>query len=387
MSELNYSELFIQRFLHVLKLAIFANKNCKSKANLDSAANMYNHLKAIDLKGMLDEEDKKTYHKYTKAFNLAMKVDEEGNQLNIKDSSIQNKLLSYEPFAPIKTKDLQAMRNIVKDNDVSLFLGVNLSFILEKNKQNKHEEVTWRYLLACFDISQIYFAMEESDDVILTEATNSLENNFARIKILEKKLNINKILKKDTFLKSYLIQPSIKHGIEASTKLVKEMLTSRGLKEDSIMFKLLGKITDKFSDMDENDDIMSKAMSFFGELNTDMKEELRANGQDLKSNLGTLMSMLREVTNGNEEELEKVPEGLRNIFTKLSSIFPEDPNAPIDEEKMRELSELTKNNFSEEAMKNMTKEMGANPKEIAELEAMIKKATPGQLSSALTFKL
>lgn len=377
----------MSRVLYLIKLTIFANKGTKDENSLNKCVALYNKIKKIDMKEERDKDDETIIRRYIKIFNLSLKVDESGNPVNIGNKELQSKMLQLSALQPIQSQNLGEMRRFLKETEITLFYGIKLSFFLKKCK---HEEVTWQYLLLCYHITQILVASLSDDPIsqtVMTESTDILEQILIRLGSLERKIGVNKLMSKDVFLNNTLVKPNNTEEIHQSKEEVKRLLSGKGIREDSVLFKLVDKIGDKLEDMDQDGgSIFTKLRSVIGEISLEMRSEMTGDSDDIKSQIAKVIEMFKEVSK-DSKEMAKMPEDVRAMYSKITEVIPTDPNEKISEEKAQELQSLFGKDFNDFS-KNMAKTTGADPAEIKELEEMIKRTTPDKLTKACCkFKL
>lgn len=387
MSEYINNDVFLSRVLYLIKLTIFANKGTKDENSLNKCVALYNKIKKIDMKEERDKDDETIIRRYIKIFNLSLKVDESGNPVNIGNKELQSKMLQLSALQPIQSQNLGEMRRFLKETEITLFYGIKLSFFLKKCK---HEEVTWQYLLLCYHITQILVASLSDDPIsqtVMTESTDILEQILIRLGSLERKIGVNKLMSKDVFLNNTLVKPNNTEEIHQSKEEVKRLLSGKGIREDSVLFKLVDKIGDKLEDMDQDGgSIFTKLRSVIGEISLEMRSEMTGDSDDIKSQIAKVIEMFKEVSK-DSKEMAKMPEDVRAMYSKITEVIPTDPNEKISEEKAQELQSLFGKDFNDFS-KNMAKTTGADPAEIKELEEMIKRTTPDKLTKACCkFKL
>lgn len=387
MSEYINNDVFLSRILYLVKLTIFANKGTKDEDSLNKCVALYNKIKKIDMKDERDADDETVIRRYIKIFNLSLKVDETGSPVNLANKELQSRMLQLDSLPSIQSQDLGEMRRFLKETEISLFYGVKLSFFLKKCK---HEEITWKYLLLCYHITQILVSSLSDDpsaDKVMEESTDILEQILIQLGSLERRIGVNKLMSKDVFLNNMLIKPNNTEEIHQSKEEVKRLLTGKGIREDSVLFKLVDKIGDKLEDMDQDGgSIFSKLRSVIGEISLEMRSEMTGEPEDIRSQIAKVIEMFKEVSK-DSKEMEKMPADVRDMYSKITNVIPTDPNEKMTPEKAQELQSLFGKDFNDFS-KNMAKTTGADPEEIKELEEMIRNTTPEKLTKACCkFKL
>src|SRR5438045_9781928 len=85
---------FIQYLTYYLQLSIYVNKGTEDNVLLERCIKLYNKCKKIEVtEEEIDSADEVFIRKMLKRFNLVLKVDINGNPVNISDKSNQTKIL------------------------------------------------------------------------------------------------------------------------------------------------------------------------------------------------------------------------------------------------------------------------------------------------------
>lgn len=381
------TDVFISRLLYFIKLAIFANKSTDDDETLNKCVALYNKIKKIDFKDERTEEDDNTIRRFIKILNLSLKVDANGVLVNIGDKQMQTQILKLKAHPAIESKDLGAMKRFLKEKDIALFYGIPLSFFLKKCK---HDSVAWQYLLICYHITQILVAELSEDSVAPEIIQTSLDD--LEVCLIDSSKNpvtntVNKLMSKDVYLNNVLLKPNSAAMIQESVVEVKKILSDRGISEESALFKLVDKISDKLEGIDQDgSNIFTKLGSIIGELSLEMRCQMPSGSTtDIKSDIQNIIEIFKEVTS-NDKNMEKIPKESRAMIDKIMKVIPTDPNEKMSEEKAQELQQMFGSDLND-ISKNMARASGADPVAIQEIEKMLQQSTPKQISKALKFKL
>ncbi len=132
---------------------------------------------------------------------MVLKIDDTGNQVNIRDKENQRKMIFLKSHPSLNTNDLNDMVNFATNNNIDILTNIPLMFLLRKSK---YQDLLWQYTRSLFYISQILISkVDETNNLnntnninIITEKKKIFEYSMSQLEIiLLKYLILKRILK------------------------------------------------------------------------------------------------------------------------------------------------------------------------------------------------
>lgn len=346
---------FLVRLSYYIKMAIFINKGTDKEVLLDKLVELYNVVKPISDKEELSDDNRTLIRKILKRLNLQLKIDED-KPVDITKSESQVKIIHWSEHGSIRSNNVDEMLAYSEKYNVKIFKNIPLSFII---RPNKYQGIIWQYTRALFYISQILVCSmtstqtdtEQLKNNIINDSLDILDDIFAQISDLETETQIGFTMSQDQFLVIKL-ESSDKKFIEyeEAKSSVKDMLSSKGMGEDSTMSKLVDTVTDKLYDTGEADDgnlfgkVAQIAFSIIGEKRDMLTLDM--NREQLENSLKDVGSIFKEsvvkdkskfdpeLTSAIETVLDKGPQMGNDDLQNLCKIIDKQPNQDKNTQKL-----------------------------------------------------
>lgn len=320
-------KMFLEHLTYYIKMGIYVNKGTDLDDVLDMCIKLYNKLKTIEMK--IDEENKFTEtndeifcRKLLKRLNLVLKVDNNGNSVNIRDKDNQVNIIKLHEHYSLKENKLDKMIEFATENNITIFTNIPLTFMLH---ENKYQELLWQYTRSLFYISQILLTKMNNKTSILKKNIfdNSLlllEEILNLISQTEEKIKMNNLMALDNFLNSKLIKISINEkNVNDARSEVKEIFQKKGLGNNNALSKMVDSIADKITSIDiYNDNLFQHVVSIAQNVASEMKEDFENDIDGLQNNIGTMTEVFTEAFT-NSSDGEQIPNELKDILNNLVS--------------------------------------------------------------------
>lgn len=325
---------FIQHLTYYLKTTIYINKGTDKDLLLERCIKLYNKFKTIEANATkgLEEKDETFVRKCLKRLNLILKVNSDGHPVDIRDKNNQIQMVFLKEHPSLEENNLDYMIDYAITNDINIFAEVPLMFVL---RESKYKDILWQYTRSLFYISQILISKtEESDDpnnkTIMTkrQITNKslemLEKILESISILEKNIELNKIMALDKFLNTKLIKTGINEtNVNEARQEVKNMFSKKGLGNDNSMTKMIDSISDKLSQVDlSKGNIIQNMFGIAQNVAQEMKGDLEGNPEKFQNTLGALTEVFKEAMDDSTKSGDEIPTDLKNMFNQVLSLNP-----------------------------------------------------------------
>ena len=276
---------FLTYFKSLLKLGVIANKGTSSVHFLDRCIKI---LKKYD-----DENDEKNIQKCLKSFNLTVKVTQSGNPVDVLNKQNQPIIMNFRGHNSLYSNNLQEMLDYCDAQNLEILNKLPLSFLLYTNK--KFQTLMWDYVRALFFISQIVICNkseninEQFKNTVNDESLQYLETILMSIADSEEKMEVNKLISEDPFLKLHFTQ--IEQEKIQKAKMDLQGFLSNKIGNDSPMLEIVNGLSNELmtadTDMKSPDmipNMIKMAQKVFSDGNFDL-ERLMADSKKMFSAL------------------------------------------------------------------------------------------------------
>jgi hypothetical protein len=318
--------MFIQQLTHYVRLGIYINKGTDNDTVLDKCIQLYNQHKKIEQCGEMSNEDESCIRRVLKRYNLSLKIDDDGNPIDIRKKKNQIGMFYLKPHHSLDDDDLDSMIDYCRNNNISVLSNIPLLFIL---RDSKYQLLLWQYTRSLFYMSQLLCPKTNlnnasiSKEQILDDAMKKLEDILVRISEMEDETEIHRILSLDTFLKNKLI--NIDTSLAGAE--VKDLLSRKGFGSDKSMNRIVDLISDKLSVTDlSKGNCIQNILGIANNVANEIKDDLDPNKfQDIWH---SITDIFKETVN-DPSTGDKIPPHLKNIFNNLMA-NQDNINKPAD---------------------------------------------------------
>ena len=248
---------FIQQLTYYVKIGIYINKGTDKDAILERCIKLYNKYKIIEASTEITDEDEIFVRKCLKRLNLILKVDSNGNPVDIRNKENQIKIIYLEGHPSILNNNMAEMIEYANKYNIAILTEIPLTFIL---RESKYQELLWQYTRSLFYISQLIISKidQESNEKTINakkkvydNAAEQLEPILTSISEIEEKIKLDQILTLDKFLNTKLVKTGINEkNVNEARQEVKEIFMKKGLGADDSMGKMIDSISDKLTTID-----------------------------------------------------------------------------------------------------------------------------------------
>lgn len=329
---------FIQHLTYYLKLGIYVNKGTDKEKLLERSIRLYNRYKTIEAATEISEKDMAMVRKCLKRYNLILKVDDEGNPIDIRNKDNQVKMMLLKPHPALAEDDSYTMLKYARSHDITVLTEIPLTFMV----RGKYNELLWQYTRSLFYISQYLLSrvnpsadpehpITKAKKLASEEAINMLEVILEKITTIEEKIRIDHLLSVDKFLNIKLIKTGINEkNVNLARLEVKELFKRRGLNGDPSMDKMIDSISDKLSGADfSGGNVIESMFGIADVVAKEMKGDLQNNPDKFKKTLSSITQVIKDIMSDPSVEGEEIPEELMSVFNKISGIIPSDEDGEI----------------------------------------------------------
>ncbi len=322
-------KMFLEHLTYYIKMGIYVNKGTELDNILDMCIKLYNKLKNIEMN--IDEENKFKEsndeifcRKLLKRLNLVLKIDDNGNPVNINDKNNQINIIKLHEHHSLKENNLDKMMEYAIKNNINIFTNIPLIFMI---RENKYQELLWQYTRSLFYISQILLTINQMNSKSNILKKNIFDNSLLQleeilnlISQIEEKIKMNNIMALDNFLNNKLTKVSINEkNVNDAKSEVKEIFQKKGLGNNNALSKMVDSIADKITSIDiYNDNLFKHVISIAQNVASEMKEDFENDIDDFQNNIGTMTEVFTEAFN-NSSDGEQIPDELKNILNNLIS--------------------------------------------------------------------
>ena len=354
--------LFIQHLLYYLKSCIYINKGTTDDTILERCIVLHNKLIKIGGSEGISEDDETFIRKCLKRLNLVLKIDAEGNPVDIRKKENQLKMIILQPHPSLTIDDSSSMLEYATKHKINILTGIPLTFILKTDSQ--HFQILWQYTRSLFYISQVIISkndgVEPNDSVknkIFESGTEKLEDILQIISNLEEKSQLGKSLALDSYLKHSLIEGFSKINlgkidkgqIDSAKGDIKELFKKKGIKDDNFVLKMMDSVYDKLMGTDfSSGNIMETVFS----ISQNVHSEFEINPDQMQDVVSAVCEIFKEMSGENGTKDMKIPKEFADfIQTYLPTSDLGEKKAEFDEllqgdfDIQKLLSCATNNNF------------------------------------------
>ena len=321
-------ETFIQHLTYYIKIGIYINKGTDKDTILERCIKLYNKYKTIEgSKDDITDEDEIFVRKCLKRLNLVLKIDSEGNPIDIRTKENQLKMAYFEGHPSLINNDLPGMLEYATKHNITILSEIPLMFIL---RESKYQELLWQYTRSLFYISQLLITRvspdaDPNDKFIIAKKQifdHSLEQFGEILETItetEEKIKLNQVLTVDKFLNSNLIKINGKKVSEAREE-VKEIFKKKGLGVDNSMTKMIDLISDKLTNINSgNGNILQNMFGIAQSVAMEMKSDLENDPEKFQSTIGDITEVFQEAIDDSDKNGQAVPSELKNMFNTILS--------------------------------------------------------------------
>lgn len=334
---------FIEHLTYYIKIGIYINKGTDKNKILERCIKLYNKYKTIEAAEEINEEDETFVRKCLKRLNLILKVDDDGNPIDIRKKESQLKMVYFEPHASLINNDMESMVEYANENNIHILTEIPLTFIL---RESKYQELLWQYTRSLFYISQLLISFVDANadpasstviakHKIFDDAALKLETILVNISDLEEKIKLNEIMTLDKFLNSKLVKTGINEkNVSDARKEVKEIFQKKGLGNDNSMTKMIDLISDNLNGIDlSKGNIIQSMLGIAQNVAQEMKGDLEQNPEKFQNTLGAITEVFQEAMQENKNG-DEIPADLKNMFNTVLSTVKSDGHPGANEEEI-----------------------------------------------------
>jgi hypothetical protein len=318
--------MFIEQLTTYLKIGIYANKGTIHDNTLEKCIRLHNKYKLIETSKELLSSEEVFVRKCLKRLNLILKLDDNGNHVDIRDKENQRKLIFLKEHTSLINNDMNAMIDYVKKNNIDIFTGISLNFFLT---DNKHTELLWNHTRLLFYISQILMTKINSDadkfssinvmkQSIHNYSFEKLEEILLDIAKIED--NINHLMSLDNFLGNRLVKSGItKENVTDAKKEVKDMFAKKGLGENNSMVKMIDLISDNLTKVDlTGGNIMQCMFGIAQNVAEELRGDIENDPQGFQNAMGTITEVFQDAMSNNSFNDQPVPDEIKGMMSMLA---------------------------------------------------------------------
>jgi hypothetical protein len=337
---------FIQHLTYYIKIGIYINKGTDKDTVLERCIRLYNKYKTIEADELVSEDNEIFVRKCLKRLNLILKIDSNGDPVDIRNKENQLKMIYLEAHPSILNNNMMDMIEYADKHNITILTEIPLTFIL---RESKYQELLWQYTRSLFYISQLIISKVEpgSNDKtaetkkkIFDEAAEQLESILIAISETEEKIKLNQIMTLDKFLNTKLVKTGINEkNVNEARQEVKDIFTKKGLGEYNSMSRMIDSISDKLTSADiTKGNIIQNMFGIARNVAQEMRGDLENNPEKFQSTIGAITEVFQDAMDGSSKNGEEVSPELKNILNTILSVLPSGENGKEQTEE-----EITKN--------------------------------------------
>lgn len=318
---------FIQHLTYYLKVAIHINKGTEDENLLEKCIKLYNRYKTIESSKELGEKDEILVRKCLKRLNLILKIDTGGLPVDIQKKENQSKMILFSEHPSLGNNDLQSMLSHADKYHINILTDIPLVFIL---RESKYQELLWQYTRSLFYISQLLISrvstetktnskMVKRKRKIYDSTIIKLESILTDISEIEEKMEINKALALDNFLKRKLINSGLnKKNVNEASNEVKEMFQKKGLEANNPVMKMIDSISNKLLSSDlSSGNILENMYGIAQNIAQEMRTDPEQDPEKFQETLGTITDIFKDAMS--QTDNDEIPPEMKDMMNTLMS--------------------------------------------------------------------
>ena len=318
---------FIQQLTYYVKIGIYINKGTDKDAILERCIKLYNKYKIIEASTEITDEDEIFVRKCLKRLNLILKVDSNGNPVDIRNKENQIKIIYLEGHPSILNNNMAEMIEYANKYNIAILTEIPLTFIL---RESKYQELLWQYTRSLFYISQLIISKidQESNEKTINakkkvydNAAEQLEPILTSISEIEEKIKLDQILTLDKFLNTKLVKTGINEkNVNEARQEVKEIFMKKGLGADDSMGKMIDSISDKLTTIDlSKGNIIQNMFGIAQNVAQEMRGDLENNPENFQNTIGAITEVFQDAMEDSSKNGEDIPPELKDMFNVILS--------------------------------------------------------------------
>lgn len=318
---------FIQHLTYYIKIAIYINKGTDKDIILEKCIKLYNKYKTIEAMAKITEEEETIVRRCLKRLNLILKIDDNGNPIDIRNKSNQLRMVYFYPHPSLANNNLESMISYANDNNINIMPDIPLTFIL---RDSKYKELLWQYTRSLFYISQLLLSKCDAEKMdlerknIFDDAAEKLEEILILIMQIDEKIKVNEVMKLDKFLNNKLVKTGITDkNVNEAREEVKEIFIKKGLGEDNSMSKMIDSISDKLTSIDlSGGNIIQSMLGIAQNVAQEMSGDMQNNPEKFQSTIGAITEVFQDAMNESAENGNEMPDDIKNLFNTVLAAAP-----------------------------------------------------------------
>lgn len=313
---------FIQHLTYYIKIGIYINKGTDKDAVLEKCIKLYNKYKTIEASPNITEEDESVVRRCLKRLNLILKIDSNGNPVDIRNKENQLRMIYLKPHPSLVNNDMESMIQYGDKHNINIITDIPLTFIL---RESKYKELLWEYTRSLFYISQLLIAkidptkMDPHREIVFNDAAEKLQTILVSIREIDDKIKINEIMTLDKFLNSKLVKTGINDkNVNEAREEVKEIFIKKGLGQDNSMARMIDSISDKLTSVDlSGGNIIQSMFGIAQNVAQEMRGDMESNPEKFQSTIGAITEVFQDAINNSTANGDEIPADLKNIFNTV----------------------------------------------------------------------
>ena len=321
---------FIGQLTSYIKICTYANKGTSHDAVLGKCIRLYNKYKIIESLTELSPTDEIFVRKSLKRFNLILKVDTNGNPIDIRNKENQLKLIFLKEHPSLVTDNIEEMIAYSSKNEIDILVGIPLNFFLT---ENKYSELLWNYTRLLFYISQMLVSKINPDadktsksnvikQSVFDTASDKIEEILSNIAKMEDDIKINQLMSLDNFLNNKLVKSGItKTNVNDAKQEVKEIFAKKGLGDNNSMTKMIDSISDKLANIDlSNGNIMQCMFGIAQNVAEELRGDLESNPEGFQNAIGAITEVFQDAMDNSSKNGEEIPTEIKGMMGTIMNI-------------------------------------------------------------------
>lgn len=319
MQDIAINKTFVCQLTAFLKIGIYSNRGTDDENLLNKCIRTYNKYKLIETSQNISSEDEVFVRKAMKRLNLILKIDENGDPVDIKTKENQLRIFDLQCHPSLENDSFDEMAKFLNVNKIDILTGIPLKFLLV---EGPYGELLWQYTRSLYYVSQMVLSVQGMETnpkkkKIFDESCSKFETILFNITDLETKLEIDGLMAVDSFLGNKLVNTSKADIGQAKDEVIK-LFSNKGMGENNAIMNMIQKISGELEKVDLSQGNVMQCM--FGIAQTvanDMRGDLENNPDGLQNAFGAIAEVFQDTMNSSMKDGEELPAEMKAMMANL----------------------------------------------------------------------
>lgn len=325
---------FITNLIELMKLGVHINHD--KLADIEGAS-CIKFCKKLQGLNSSSSDDVKFIKVIIKRFNLLIKVDENGNPVDVNDKESQKNILNYKAPSSFYENDIEGITKTWKKHKNCIAKNIPLTLFLRDSPIRNY---IWNVIKIVFYLSEGILSHDKYEDVY-SDAVNNINSIVDENNKFNELLDVNRAIATDKFLKEKLSCIS-KDDTQSARNMLISDLESKGV----ILSPIIIKVIDMITDVIENGGLDASGGDIMGKITNiaqGIARSLVDDGDNLsEGDVSGLMKVFEFFKNGSSFGIPPELMSMMGSFMSMKESPPENMEAMMNMNNSEIISMLSK---------------------------------------------